>query len=433
MISTTSVGPAGRRHASSRSAAGAAPVGGASVSSGAVPPGTDFRLPRRWVETVLPAELPQIAREICRRIQLDIPEYRFAADGEHVRMLRESTEKAVLTFVTQIFRTGELTSDAEEFFRGRGRIEAGEGRSLEALLAAFRLGSLVAWRRLLAATERDPLPSEVVGRLAELVFSFADRLAQLAGEGFAEAGNDVDAHARLRTRLARMVLSQPAVPIESVTELAARTGWDVPDRVVVLELDDVTDPRTLVALGPDALVDHDQAKPVAVLRAPLAADVLVETLDRIGVRGVVGCTVALADASKSLRWARLAARLRDDAVLPPARLTLCDDHIPTLLLHSEPSVGQLLVERRLGPLAALPMPRRLKSARLLAAWLEHGGSQADLAQTMQAHRQTVHYRIGRLQAMFGDQLLDRDARVELLLALRWALPEWEREAGSVTG
>ena len=428
MASTTRVGPAGRRHASSRSTAGAGAVGVAPVPAAPVL-GTDLRLPRRWIETVLPAELPQIAREISRRIQAEIPEYRFAAEGEHVRMLRESTEKAVLTFVTQIFRTGELTSEAEEFFRSRGRIEAGEGRSLEALLAAFRLGSLVAWRRIIAATERDPLPSEVVGRLAELLFSFGDRLAQLAGEGFLEAGDDVDAHTRLRTRLARMILSQPGVPADSVAELAARAGWVVPERVVVVELDAVLDPRALLALGADALVDHDQVKPLAVLRAPLDADALLATLELIDVRAVAGCTVALAEASKSLRWARLAARLRDDGVLPSAQLTVCDDHTPTLLMHSEPAVGDLLVERRLGPLAALPLPRRLKFAQLLAAWLEHGGSQADLAQTMQAHRQTVHYRIGRLQAMFGDQLVDRDARVEILLALRWALPQWEREAG----
>lgn len=428
MPSTTSVGPTGRRHASSRPAGGARSIAVAPKPSAAPLLVADLRLPRRWVATVLPAELPQIAREISRRIQAEIPEYRFAADAEQARMLRESTEKAVLTFVTQIFRTGELTAEAEEFFRSRGRIEAGEGRSLEALLAAFRLGSLVAWRRIVAATERDPLPSDVVGRLAELLFSFADRLAQLASDGFVEAGNDVDAQARLRTRLARMILSQPAVPVESVTELAARAGWLVPDQVVVVEVDGVVDPRTLVALGADALVDHDQVKPVAVLRAPVDADGLTAALERIEARGVAGCTVPLAGASKSLRWARLAARLRDDGALPAARLTVCDANAPALLLHSEPSIGEVLVGRRLGPLAALPLQRRLKFARLLSAWLECGGSQADLAHTMQAHRQTVHYRIGRLQAMFGDQLTDRDARVEILLALRWVLPKWESDA-----
>jgi hypothetical protein len=426
MISKASVGPPGRRHATSRPATLAAPL--ATLSSPGAPL-ADLRLPRRWIETVLPAELPQIAREISRRIQTEIPDYHWAADAEHVRMLRESTEKAVLTFVTQIFRTGELTAEAEEFFRSRGRIEASEGRSLEALLAAFRLGSLVAWRRLVAATERDPLPSDVVGRLGDLLFTFADRLAHLAGEGFADADNDVDAHARVRTRLARLILGQPGVAVDAVADLAARVGWTVPERVVVVELDGVLDLRTLGVLGADALVDHDQNKPIAVLRAPLDVEALTAALDRIGAGAVAGCTVALSDAPRSLRWARLAARLRDDGVLPATRLTVCDDNTPMLLLHAEPSVGDVLVARRLGPLAALPLPRRLKFARLLSAWLEHGGSQADLAQTMEAHRQTIHYRIGRLQTMFGADLDDRDARVELLLALRWALPQWEREAG----
>ena len=38
------------------------------------------------------------------------------------------------------------------------------------------------------------------------------------------------------------------------------------------------------------------------------------------------------------------------------------------------------------------------------------------------------YQISRLQEMFGDDLRDREARVELILALRVALPEWEAEA-----
>jgi sugar diacid utilization regulator len=164
-----------------------------------------------------------------------------------------------------------------------------------------------------------------------------------------------------------------------------------------------------------------------VLPAPADPAALTAAVAATGGRAVAGCTVPLADAPKSLRWARLAARLRDEAVLPDCQLLRCDDHVPTLLLHAEPGIGAVLVARRLQPLAELPLARRLKFARLLAAWLEYGGSQAELAQTMNARRQTVHYRIGRLQAMFGAQLADRDARLEILLALRWALPQWERE------
>ena len=415
-----------RPHASSRPTPRAAPVPNPAPVAG----GPDLRLPRRWIETVLPTELPQIAREINRRVQTDIPDYRWAAQGGHTRTIRESTEKALLTFVTQIFRTGELTGETEDFFRELGRSEAIDGRSLEALLAAFRLGSLIAWRRIVAAAERNPLPSEVVARLAELVFSFADRLAQLAADGFADGrADDLDGQGRLRTRLMRMILNQPSTSAESITELASRIGWPLPERLVVVELAGTAasaDPGA--AFGPHALVDCEQPTPLVLVPAPVDPGGLRAAVAATGGRAVVGCTVALVDAPKSLRWARLAVRLRDESVLPDHDLLLCDDHAPTLLLHAEPAIGAMLVRRRLLPLIELPPARRLKFARLLAAWLEYGGSQAELAQTMQAHRQTVHYRIGRLQAMFGAQLADRDARLEILLALRWALPHWERDA-----
>jgi hypothetical protein len=376
---------------------------------------------------VLPAELPQIAREISRRVRTDIAEYRWSADSDQVRTIREGTEKALLTFVTQIFRTGELTEESEDFFRGLGRVEASAGRHLESLLAAFRLGALTAWRRLAAAAERDPLPADVVARFAEVVFGFSDRLAHLAGEGFAQAAaEDLDGHERLRSRLVRMVVGQPALSPDSVLELAVRAAWPVPERVVVLEIHGRPAAEALAALGADALVDTEQPDTLVVLPAPIDAVSVATALTGSPGRAIAGCTVALADATQSLRWSRLARRLCDDGVLPDVAVLLCDDHAPTLLLHAEPGIAEVLVERRLGPLLAMPLQRRLKFARLLAIWLELGGSQAELAQTMNAHRQTVHYRVGRLQAMFGDQLLDGDARVELLLALRWALPHWER-------
>jgi hypothetical protein len=208
--------------------------------------------------------------------------------------------------------------------------------------------------------------------------------------------------------------------------LAVRAAWPVPERVVVVEIHGRPDTESLAALGPDALVDAEQPDTLVVLPAPIDAVAVTAALNGSPGRAIAGCTVALADATQSLRWSRLARRLCDEGVLPDGAVLLCDNHAPTLLLHAEPGIAEVLVERRLGTLLAMPLQRRLKFARLLATWLELGGSQAELAQTMNAHRQTVHYRVGRLQAMFGDQLLDGDARVELLLALRWVLPQWER-------
>ena len=372
-------------------------------------------LPRRWIDSVLPAELPAMAREIIRRIRADIPEYRRAMDGPYGRSIRASVERALVGFMTQFFRAGELSAESEQFFRDLGRGEALEGRTHDVLQAAFRTGTLAAWHRIVLATEREPLPAEVIGPFAESIFAFADRLARLSSEGYAAAqDDDAGVAARLRARLARMIVTQPSVPLQAISEAAARLGWPIPDRVAVLDVagDDVE-------FGAEALVDGEQR--VVVLPAPVKAS----ALQGHGAKIAIGCSLAFTDAAQSLRWARLAARLRDQGVLADEQVMVCDDHVPVLLLHAEPAIIELLVERRLGPLLELAPVRRLKFARLLSAWLENGGSQSDLAEAQSTHRQTMHYRIGRLQAMFGEQLQDPDARVEILLALRAVLPSWE--------
>ena len=203
---------------------------------------------------------------------------------------------------------------------------------------------------------------------------------------------------------------------EAVTEMAARLGWPIPDEVCVLDLSE----SGAVELGADALVDSEQQ--FAVLGAPVS----VASLPQLPI--TVGCTVPIADAAASLRWARLASRLRAAGVLAGEPVLACDDHIPALLLEAEPNLAAVLVRHRLEPLLAVPAPRRTKFARLLSCWLEHGGSQADLAGQLAMPRQTVHYQLCRLQELFGADLQDPDARVEIMLALRAVLPRWELAA-----
>jgi hypothetical protein len=375
-------------------------------------------LPRRWAESVLPAELPVMAREIIRRIRADVPEYRRTMDGPYGRSIRAGVEKALIGFMTQFFRTGSLSPESEQFFRDLGRSEAREGRPHDVLQTAYRIGALAAWHRIVMACEREPLPARVVGPLAEAIFGFADRLARLSGEGYAAAeSEDQTVAVRQRARLARLIVTQPDVAPEAITETAARLVWTIPERVCVLDVPDAAD----ADFGPYALVDTEQH--LVVLPAPLDLELLPPG------RITAGCSLPFAEAASSLKWARLAARLRLDGTLPDAGLLACDEHVPMLLLHAEPALVDLLVTRRLGPLLALPPGRRIKFARLLSAWLENGGSQAELAETLATHRQTLHYRVGRLQVMFGAQLQDPAARVEILLALRAVLPSWELDCG----
>lgn len=391
-------------------------------------------LPRRWVVSILPHEVPELAREIIAAIRAEIPEYRRAMDGPYGRQTRKGVEQALTAFMNQLL-SGRSSPELDDVFRTLGRLEAQEGRSHDVLLAAYRIGSMVAWRRLTAMLPRAPLPPETVAELATTLFSFMDRLAGLSAQGYQEAqlarGTQAE---RLRARLAKMLLDQPATPMEAIASLADRVGWTLPELVQVIEVRSAGGRDVRALFGPDVLAHSDPPSPVLVVPAPVPADV-VDGLRGLSahegdddLRVTIGSAVVLSDAPRSLQWAQLASRLRLSGLIPDDVVVQCDDHLPTLLVLSNPAVADLLVRRRLGPLVGLSPAKRLKYARLLSAWLERGGSQADVAESLGLHRQTAHYQFARLSAMFGEALSDRNARVETLLALRGALLQWEAEA-----
>ena len=392
------------------------------------------RLPRHWREKLVPAELPGLTREIVATILDQIPEYRRSLDGPTGRATRRGVEEALTTFVSQITQTGELSAAHLELFRGLGRGEALEGRSHDALQSAYRIGSKIAWRRIIKINELSPLPPSTVARLAAAVFGFVDHLAAISAEGFAEGQlQGVELDGLRRVRLLQLLLDQPATPAGSIAELADSLDWLLPAEIAMVEVgraERMAD-RELVdfaqaGFGLGALAGRVAAGTViAVPGTPEPSNELEPLVKSYDLTLRVGCTVPLAQAATSVRWAQLAERLVQAEVLPTAPVTWCADHLPQLLLHSEPALHAQLVQRRLGPLTELSDAKRLKYARLLSAWLEYGCTQAELAAILQVHRQTVHYQFARLTAMFGDQLRDRTARVELLLALRAALPDWE--------
>ena len=62
-----------------------------------------------------------------------------------------------------------------------GFVEAREGRSLEPLQNAMRLGARVAWRWLCAVAGEPGLDMQVLGRIGEAIFVYLDELARRVG------------------------------------------------------------------------------------------------------------------------------------------------------------------------------------------------------------------------------------------------------------
>jgi len=90
--------------------------------------------------------------------------------------------------------------------------------------------------------------------------------------------------------------------------------------------------------------------------------------------------------------------------------------------------GAWKIERWLRPLAQLTPHSRLLLAETLSAMLEAGDGPKAVANALGIPRSTAEHRIQRVRCLFGEQLADRNARVQLILALRYILPRWRREA-----
>ena len=101
--------------------------------------------------------------------------------------IRDSTgvEEALGRFTTMVANPDADPEAGREVYLNLGRGEMRAGRSMDALLAAYRLGARVAWRRLAAAGERAGLEPHTLYALAEAIFAYIDELSAESIEGYA--------------------------------------------------------------------------------------------------------------------------------------------------------------------------------------------------------------------------------------------------------
>jgi hypothetical protein len=129
------------------------------------------------VAEVLRPELPALADEIVDELSHGVPDYARPLEGPFGQALRHGVEEALGRFTTIVETPGSDPDAGREVYVNLGRGEMRAGRSLDALLAAYRLGARVAWRRLAAAGERAGLPPRTLYALAEAIFAYIDELS----------------------------------------------------------------------------------------------------------------------------------------------------------------------------------------------------------------------------------------------------------------
>jgi PucR C-terminal helix-turn-helix domain len=363
--------------------------------------------------SVLAPELPGLADEIMAAIAAEVPAYARPLEGAFGRGLRAGVDEALRQFLEQI--RDPAAGRETEVYRTLGRGEWREGRSLDALLAAYRVGARVAWRRLARAGTAAGVEPETMNLLAESIFAYIDELSAESVEGYAQAqALAAGERQRRRQRLLELLLTDRTAPAATRRRAAADAEWSLPARAAVVAVMGNA-ARLAGRMGPDALggtVDDSACVVMPDPEGPGRAAILTAALaDR---RAAISPATTLDGLPDAFRWARAALELRDAG----GSLVRVDDHLAALALHGDPALVARLRARRLAPLGDLPERTRARLAETLAAWLDERGNAVAVAARLHVHPQTVRYRLAQLRERFGETLEDADARFELMLALR---------------
>ncbi len=366
---------------------------------------------------VIGPELPSLTEEIIVEIRRAIPEYARPMDGPYGRVLRMGVGQALQTFVELIIDPAASHEHRDEVCRKLGEYEEAEGRSLDSLQAAYRIGAHVAWRRAVDVGTRHNISSKVMSQLADALFGYIDDLASLSTDGYLRAkARSSESLDEWRQRMLRLILEQPAVPRRAIGDLADLVGWKVPQQVRLVAIQPPV--AAPIPLPPGALADLSAAEPHLLLPGDIDGGQRTALEVALSRRpAAIGIRVPLAEAASSLHWARQALALGRAGVIAAEKLILCDDHLLTLWL-SEDRLLRLLARQQFTGLSGMSERQQRRLTETLAVWLETGGKAAEVARRLKVHPQTVRYRMRILERVLGGQLNDPDSRFAMEAVLR---------------
>jgi hypothetical protein len=374
----------------------------------------------------LGAEVTAIAEAAVDSIIREVPSYTGALSGRMGYVIRGAVQLALGNFL-KVARSADgsdpstpiAQSTAAAYDLGRG--EARSGRSMNALLAAYRIGARVCWRGLADVAVAADVPAATLGRFAELVFAYIDELsaASVAGHGD-ELATTGRARERYLQQLADLLVAGSEEGVLSAA--AGRAGWSPPGTLTAVLLPDGQVSAVIRHLDARTLrvgADLPALKGDADLAALLVPD--THGVDRVRLAQLLRGREATIGPERP--WAQVgvsyyrAAAARGLAPASEGEPVDADERLVELVLRADTQAFGDLRTAALAPLADVKPQVRRRLEETLRSWLLHHGRRQMVADDLFVHAQTVRYRMGQLRELFGDLLDDPETVLRLTLAL----------------
>jgi hypothetical protein len=368
--------------------------------------------------------LPSMAERVVAAIIAEVPAYTDPFRGRMGQNIENAVQASLGAFLRLAIRGGDSATDPLLSGALNGAYELGcgearQGRSMDALLAAYRVGARVSWRELSSVAVDFGLAAETVARFAELVFDYIDELSAASASGHTD---ELATAGRVRQRYLDLLTRQlvSSEPLDTVRATAETANWPIPETLTAVLIPAAQLPRVASLLTPASLQSTDELPeldPGEAWAAVLVPDAdgprraaLLAAL--AGRRAVVGPSRPWPAVRTSLlRAVRARELVGDDGVVDS------DEHLVELVLGADREAAEDLRRRALAPLQELGSTVADRLVETLRSWLLNQGRREAVAAELFVHPQTVRYRMNQIRQVYGDRLNDPGTILELTVAL----------------
>lgn len=369
---------------------------------------------------IMEAQRQTLSDEIVETLGREVPAYTRPLSGAFGDAVRGGVDQALTQFAAMVRDPG--TPQREEGRRvylalGRGELES--GRSIGALLAAYRLGAQVAWRRLAEASLSAGLSQQDINLLAESIFAYIDELSAESAEGYAQAqaerAGELDA--RRRELVDLLVRGRLGADTRALAAAATNANWPLPGELAALVWQEELGRTPAARLPQGSIFTTLDGRFVALIPEPRDSTRRGQLLRGFGtIRSGLGSVAAAAELPRSYAHACAALALGSES--DSDGIVLADEHRTELICRTDPLLAEEILKSRLAVLDDETANARARLIDSLSAWLRCDGNVTKAASELHVHVQTMRHRLARLRDLMGEQLDDPEARFELEFALR---------------
>ncbi len=380
------------------------------------------------------ARAPELSVRMARRIRAEVTFY-----GSEERVSFEELRASCLSNAELVFQSLISGCDTSDMTTAQdtGRERARQGEPLAEMLHAYRVGSEFLWSELAdEARSAEGVTTDTIVSLA--AWWVNEGLAAAASDAYREEASElVLQRERERSALVEALFTGMLTDRTTLWETADVLGLPAGGPYLVVAAE-VPAPGREAAPGIEARLLAEQLRSawrllpdlqvgVIAVHHPGAEEAALRVLGR-STASRVGVSPAYRDLRETPRALRLARLALAGGRRRSTGIVRFDDSPAALLVAAAPEEAGRIARAVFKGVLELPAVERDRLLQTLECWFASAGSTAGAAELLYCHRNTVRYRLHRLEELTGRSLKDPRASADLAVALH-ALPllSFERE------